>query len=110
MPLGIDDAIGFHQIDRRHAFHRLASRDRVVLRLVGGRPSARALGDVSHDRLGCPPQLICVLRESARERRQQLEDEREEFDRDLVRVKLVNAQHAGVFGRHVARLLPVRTT
>ena len=55
-------SLDLHDVEVRGTFHRRASGDRVVLRLVGPRCTSTPLSDVLWNRLRCPSQLICQVR------------------------------------------------
>jgi hypothetical protein len=59
--LAFDQLIELHHVEVRGAFHRGASGDRVVLRLIGPRRTSASLGDVLWDRLRGAPELICQV-------------------------------------------------
>src|SRR5262245_25739323 len=79
---------------------------RVVLRLVGASGLAGTLGDVLGDRLGGSAELIHEVAVAFGDALKQSAREHEEFDRSLVHVELLEAEHDRRIGRLALRLLP----
>ena len=85
-------------VERRGTFHRLTSRDLVVLRAICVRPTARTLGDVPHDGFCCSEQLIRSLRMSARKVLDALGGQGKELDSALIHIEALKTEHADFIG------------
>lgn len=75
-------------------FHRLTSRDLVMLRAISVRPTARALGDVPHNRFRCSEELIRSLRVSSRKLLDDFSGQGKELDSALIHIQALKAEHA----------------
>ena len=97
--LVVDQLLDSHHVQMRGALHRRASRDRVVLSLVGAGGLACSFCDVLRSRLRGPPKLIDEVGMASGKALKEPAGERQEFDRTLVDVELLEAEHDRVIDR-----------
>jgi hypothetical protein len=104
--LAVDQLIELHDIEVRSTFHRRASGERLVLRLIGPRCTVASHGDVLWDRLRGAPELNCQVGVALGESPTDAVGHGEEFDRTLGDVELLEVQHTSDIGHHRRRLRP----
>jgi hypothetical protein len=83
----------FHHVEMRGGLHRRASGDCVVLCLVGASGLAGSFCDVLWDRLRGSAELIDDVAMAFRDTKEQSACEDQEFNRALVHIELLEAEH-----------------
>jgi hypothetical protein len=102
--LALEQLVELHDVEVRSTFHRRASGDRVVFRLIGPRCTSASLGDVLWDRLRGAPELICQVGVTLGQSPTDAVGYGEELDRTLVNVELLKVQHDSAIGPTGRRL------